>query len=297
MKRPFTRFLHPLHRIARSFVSGREVVQMRGSLLPGVIVLIVLGLLLAAAGCTSGDLKAPASSPEDPNARSPQETLVVGIDGDYTPFSYLDSGGNPTGFDVDSMKWIAGKKGLTIRFQPTAWDGIIPSLQAGKIDLIYSGMTITPERAEQVNFSTPYWEVRQDVVVRNDSAITLDDVMAGNAIIGAQDGCIAAIWVDTNLIMTDKMPEDGLKHYANTPLALEDLMAGRVDAVIYDDHALQTMITGRPVRTLGSIGAQEQFGIAVRKSDPELLATLNDGLFQLKADPYWQELITRYNMQ
>src|SRR5512133_2044303 len=98
MKRPFTRFLNTLHPIARSFVSGREVVQMRGSLLPGVIVLIVLGLLLAAAGCTSGDLKAPASSPEDPNARSPQETLVVGIDGDYTPFSYLDSRGNPTGF-------------------------------------------------------------------------------------------------------------------------------------------------------------------------------------------------------
>ncbi|MFA6332355.1 MAG: transporter substrate-binding domain-containing protein [Methanoregula sp.] len=269
---------------------------MRRPLLLGFIALILLGLLLTTAGC-AGDSKRPASSPADPTAVSSQKILVVGIDGDYTPFSYLDSSGNPTGFDIDSMKWIAEKKGLNVRFQPTAWDGIIPSLQAGKIDLIYSGLTITKERAEQVNFSSPYWEVHQAVVARNDSAITLDDVKTGKAIIGAQDGCSAATWIDTNLITTNKMPQDRLKHYLNTPLALEDLMAGRVDAVMYDDHTLRAMINGRPIRILGTIGTEEQYGIAVRKSDPGLLATLNEGLAELKADPYWQELIVKYKME
>jgi polar amino acid transport system substrate-binding protein len=262
---------------------------MTRNLLTGLLTLAILGLMLAAAGCASVSPQAPAT---------PQKTtIVVGIDGEYTPFSYLDSSGNPTGFDVDAMKWIAKKKGLDVRFQATAWDGIIPALQAGKIDLIYAGMTITPERAEQVNFSTPYWEVNQDVVARNDSKITLDDVKAGKAVLGAQSGCTAAIWIDKNLITTGRMPQDRLKLYTNTPLALDDLVAGRVDAVMYDDHVLRTMIAGKPVRTIGNIETKEEFGVAVRKSNPELLATMNDGLAQLKADPYWQELITKYKMK
>jgi polar amino acid transport system substrate-binding protein len=285
---------------------------MKQSLIVPMIALAVLGLMLAGAGCTSGTSQTSASpavsaQPGQDNHSTPassvapattqKKTLVVGIDGEYTPFSYLDSSGNPTGFDVESMKWIAQKKGFDVKFQPVAWDGIIPALQAGKVDLIYSGMTITPERAEQVNFSSPYWVVNQDVVARNDSKITIDDVKAGKAIIGAQSGCTAAIWVDKNLISTNKMPQDQLKLYANTPLALDDLVAGRIDAVMYDDHILKTMIAGKPVRTIGNIPTKEEYGVAVRKANPELLATMNDGLTQLQADPYWQELITRYKMK
>ncbi|MDD1686192.1 ABC transporter substrate-binding protein [Methanoregula sp.] len=270
---------------------------MRRPSLPGFIALILLGLLLTTAGCISGSPKAPAPYSADPAAVSLQETLVVGIDSDYPPFSYLNSSGSPTGFDVDSMQWIAQKKGLKVKFQPTAWDSIIISLLTGKIDLVYSGMSITPERAGMINFSTPYWEVNQDVVARNDSALTLKDVTSGTAIIGTQSGSTAAVWVDTNLVSTGRMSPDRLVLYNNTPLALDDLAAGRVDAVMYDDYILKTMIGEKPLKTLGTIGTKEGYGIAVRKSDPELLATLNDGLTQLKADPYWQELIIRYKMK
>ena len=257
-----------------------------------ISVLVLAVLLLAAAGCSS-----TPSAPAGQANPATQKTLVVGVDGEYTPFSYMDPSGNVVGFDVDSMRWIAQKKGLDVKFQPVAWDGIIPALQAKKIDLIYAGMTITPERAEQVNFSIPYWEVNQDVVARNDSAVTLDDVKAGKAIVGAQSGCTAATWVDQNLVTTGKMPQGNLKLYANTPLALDDLAAGRVDAVMYDDHVMKTMIEGRPVKVIGNIETKEEFGIAVRKSDPELLATMNEGLTELKADPYWQELIVKYKMK
>jgi polar amino acid transport system substrate-binding protein len=158
-------------------------------------------------------------------------------------------------------------------------------------------MTITPERAEQVNFTAPYWEVNQDVVVRNDSRMTLDDVKAGKAVIGTQSGCTAAIWIDKNLIGTGKMPQANLKLYDNTPLAVDDLVSGRIDAVMYDDLVLKDIIANKTVRKIGNIETKEEFGIAVRKSDPELLATLDDGLVQLKADPRWQELITKYKMK
>ncbi len=210
-----------------------------------------------------------------------QKTYIVGIDGQYQPFSYVDSSGTPTGFDVDAMRWIARKKGMNITFKPTAWDGIIPALQANKIDLIYAGMTITPERAEQVNFSTPYWQVNQDVVTRTGTATTLNDVLAGKAIIGTQSGCTAAMWIEKNLIETGKMPQENLKLYDNTPLAVNDLEAGRVDAVMFDDHVLKEIILGKNLQTVGNVETREEFGIAVRKSDPELLATLNDGLAQL----------------
>ncbi len=264
---------------------------MKRNLITGTIALIALCLLLAAAGCTGSQQASPSA------AGTPEKTYIVGIDGQYQPFSYLDPKGDAQGFDVDAMRWIAAKKGMKITFQATAWDGIIPALQAKKIDLIYAGMTITPERAEQVNFSEPYWEVNQDVVARSDSTLTLDDVKAGKAIIGTQSGCTAAIWIDKNLVGTGKMPQGNLKLYDNTPLAVDDLTSGRIDAVMYDDLVLKDIISGKPLKKIGNIETKEEFGIAVRKSDPELLSTLNDGLVQLKSDPYWQELIIKHKMK
>ncbi|NLD57237.1 MAG: amino acid ABC transporter substrate-binding protein [Methanomicrobiales archaeon] len=250
-------------------------------------------LMLVLSGCTS------TSSPAAPSSAGsqPEKTYIVGIDGQYQPFSFIDASGTAQGFDVDSMRWIADKKGLKVTFQATAWDGIIPALQAKKIDLIYAGMTITPERAEQVNFSNPYWEVNQDVVAREDSTLTLDDVKAGKAILGTQSGCTAAIWIDKNLVSTGKMPQGNLRLYDNTPLAVDDLSTGRVDAVMYDDLVLKDIIAGKALKRIGNIETREEFGVAVRKDDPELLAAMNDGLAQLRADPYWQELITKHKMK
>lgn len=257
-----------------------------------IAVAILLILLLAGAGCFSTSSISP-----QPAAGAPQKTYLVGIDGHYQPFSYIDSSGTATGFDVDAMRWIAQKKGMNVTFLPIAWDDIVPALLADKIDLIYSGMTITTERTEQVNFSTPYWVVNLDVVTRNGTATTFDDVLSGKTIIGTQSGCTAATWIERNLIETGKMPKENLKLYNNTPLAVSDLEVGRIDAVMYDDLVLKEIIRGKVLHVAGNVETKEVYGIAVRKSDPELLATLNDGLAQLKNDPYWQELIVRYKMK
>ncbi|HQA79775.1 MAG TPA: transporter substrate-binding domain-containing protein, partial [Methanoregulaceae archaeon] len=126
---------------------------------------VITAILVLCAGCTQTGTEQP--SPE-------AKVYIVGIDGQYPPFSYVDSSGNATGFDVDSMRWIAEKEGLNVEFQSIAWDGIIPALQAKKIDLIYAGMTITDERKEKVNFSTPYWVVNQDVVAKKGSNVTVE---------------------------------------------------------------------------------------------------------------------------
>ncbi|HQD26193.1 ABC transporter substrate-binding protein [Methanoculleus thermophilus] len=252
-----------------------------------LLVCIVAVLAVAGAGCT-GTTQAGGDELKD--------SYIVGIDGSYAPFSYVDKDGNAQGFDVDSMRWIAEKKGINVTFKAIDWDAIIPSLQAGKIDMVYAGMTITPERLEAVNFSNPYWTVNQDVAVREDSNVTLDDVLAGKAVLGAQRGCTAATWIEKNLIETGKMPAANLKLYVDTPAAVSDLEIGRIDAVMYDDLSLGSYIEGKPLKIIGSVETKEQFGVAIRKEDTALLEFMNEALAELQADPYWEELKEKYNL-
>jgi polar amino acid transport system substrate-binding protein len=244
-------------------------------------------LLVAFAGCTGGS---------EPAGEVETQTYVVGIDAEYPPYSYLDSEGNAIGFDVESMKWIAEDQGFEVTFQPTAWDGIIPALQAGKIDLIYSGMTITPERAEIVAFSDPYYQVNQAVAVYQDSGVTMDDLNAGTLVVGCQRGTTGGIWVEKNLVATGTMAEDNLVYYDSFPLVVTDLANKRIDAAVYDRPPMEKAIAEKPLEIIGEIDTGEVYGVAVRKEDTELLGMINEGLANLQADPYWEELKVKYEM-
>ena len=90
-----------------------------------------------------------------------KKTYVNGIDLNFPPYGYVDKTGQPAGFDVESMDWIAKKFDFNVKHQPMDWSGIIPALTSGKIDLIASGMSITPEREKVVNFSIPYKTIKQ----------------------------------------------------------------------------------------------------------------------------------------
>lgn len=129
-----------------------------------------------------------------------------------------------------------------------------------------------------MNFSDPYWTVVQDVAVREDSDVTMEDILAGKVILGAQRGCTGALWIEDSLVDEGLMPAANLKLYKDTPLAIEDLKAGRVDAVMYDDVSLKDIIKGLPVKIIGSVETQEQesFGVAIRKEDTALLEFMNE---------------------
>jgi polar amino acid transport system substrate-binding protein len=111
--------------------------------------------------------------------------------------------------------------------------------------------------------------------------------------------CTAAIWIEENLIETGKMPKDNLKYYPDTPAAVSDLEIGRIDAVMYDDVSLQDIIRDKPLKTIGSVETQEQeqFGVAIRKEDTALLELMNEGIAELQADPYWEELKEKHNLK
>ena len=248
----------------------------------GVSLLVIFAVLMA--GCVTTD----------------DNVYIVGIDAEYPPYSYIGEDGNPTGFDVESIQWIAEQKGFEVEIQPTAWDGIVPALQAGKIDLIYSGMSITPARTEKVAFSIPYWNVDLAVAVQAGSDVTMDQFNAGDVTIGVQRGCSSNDWLELHFGTEayNQMVKDGeIKLFDSFPMSMVALGNGQVEAVIFDDAGIDEYIVGNDdLVKLGTTDTGEQFAIAVRKDDTELLATLNAGLEELMASDKWTELKEKYEL-
>jgi polar amino acid transport system substrate-binding protein len=219
--------------------------------------------------------------------------LINGIDANFPPFAYVDKAGTPGGFDIDAVNWIAKKMGFTVKHQPMDWDGIIPNLVAKKIDFIASGMSITAERQKMVNFTIPYWTIKQVFVAKKDAGLTVDQVLKGKKILGVQRGTSEAEWLKDNAVKNKWNFE--LKYYDSAPLAVEDVLNGRIAAAAMDDAPAMDAAAKKPVKLLGTFGMHdEKFGYAIRKADTELLDTLNKGLKMLMADPYWDELVKKY---
>lgn len=234
------------------------------------------------------------TTPETDN----KKTYVVGIDAEYEPFSYLGDKGQFTGFDVESIKWIAAQKGFNVEIKGVAWDGIIPALQTEKIDMVYSGMSITPARLEKVNFTIPYWQVNQGVAVKNGSTATIEQFKNGEIIIGVQRSCSADQWMQDffGAEKYNQMVKDGkINLYDSFPMSMVALEQGRVESVIFDDVNIESYIQSKPqLVLLGVITTDEYYGVAVRKDDNDLRELMNEGLTELMASKKWNELIAEF---
>lgn len=222
-----------------------------------------------------------------------KKAYVNGIDANYPPFAYIDANGKPAGFDVDSLNWIAEKMGFTIEHKAMEWSTIVQSVVSKKIDMVYSGMSITEERAKQVNFSDPYWKVAQVVISKKGAGLTVDKVFKGGMKLGVQSGTSEAD------ALQNQVGKDGnnyeLKYYDSAPLAIMDILNGRVPAAAMDIAPAEDAIKhGKDLEIVGEFGEPEFFGVAVRKEDKELLDTINKGLKMLMADPYWEELRAKH---
>ncbi|QYZ79746.1 amino acid ABC transporter substrate-binding protein [Methanofollis formosanus] len=262
--------------------------------LGGGLLVLILAFAVCFAGCTGSE--APADQGQDAGGSDNVPTYIVGVDSAYPPYAYMEKDGTITGLDVESIQWIAEKKGFKVEIKGMDWDGIIPALQQGKIDMVYSGMTITPERLEKVNFSVPYLTINQSFAVHDDSGLTMDDIMAGKAVIGAQRGTTGAYWVEQNLIEKGIIPKENLKYFDSFPIAVTALNNRQVDATIYDKPPHMNSIQGLPLHIVGEIYTGENYGVAIRKEDNKLLATVNEGLGELMASPTWEELLKKYEM-
>jgi polar amino acid transport system substrate-binding protein len=223
-----------------------------------------------------------------------EKVYINGIDANFPPYAFVDKSGNPDGFDVKALDWIAKEMKFKVKHQPMDWDGIIPSLKAKKIDIVASGMSITDERKKQVNFTIAYEKIKQVLVGKKDANLTPEKAMADGNKIGVQRGTTEAKWIEENLIKKGGKKFE-LVQYDSAPLAIEDVVNGRIIAAAMDDAPALDAAKKKPIKILGGFGMKdEEYGYAIRKEDTEFLKKVNEGLKKLMKSPYWAELKKNY---
>jgi len=247
--------------------------------------LIAANLLasLALAGCGKQE---PVATPTTPPAA---RVYVVGTDAAYMPFESQNDKGEIVGFDVDVVKAIASKAGIEVKFVNTPWEGIFNALGQGDRDLLVSAITITDERRQTMDFSKPYFDAKQLIAVRTDASVTrFEDIKAMK--VGVQNGTTG----DEVVGKLQGKSSGNIKRFESTPLALKELEAGGVEAVVADNGVVVHYLANNTAGGFKTVGDAsfpvEHYGIAVKKGNAELLARIDKGLDDIKADGSYDKI-------
>lgn len=218
---------------------------------------------------------------------------VVGTGATYRPFEYETPNKELVGFDVDLMKEIAKAGGFTVKFINTPWDGIFAALNNGDRDIIMSGITITEKRKQVVDFARPYFLAHQLILTNKNLKISALKDLEGKtiAVVNASAGDIAA-----SKAFGKSSPN--IKRFDNTPLALEELNNGGVDAMIGDVGVLQFYVRQNPDKAFNQCrdpGFEEQyFGIGIAKGNKEVLDAVNKGLDAVIANGEYDKVYQKW---
>ena len=225
----------------------------------------------------------------------PSEPFYInGFDAQFRPFSFINRSGKPDGLDIKALDWIAKEMGFNVKHQPMNWNGIILRLNERKIDIIASGMTITDERKKEVAFTIPNWKLKQVLVAKKDTKLITETALADGNKIGVRRGTSEAKWIEENLIKKDGKKIE-LAYYNTFPLAVEDLLNGKIVAVAMNDIPANYYVKNKPVKILDDFGMPDtEFAYAIRKEDTEFFSKVNEGLIRLMKSQYWNELVKTY---
>lgn len=209
--------------------------------------------------------------------------FVLGLDDSFPPMGFRDEDGEIVGFDIDLAREVTDRMGVDLRLQPIDWDSKTLDLNSRDIDVIWNGLTITPERQEQITFSKPYIANRQIVIVQAGSEIdTLAD-LAGTTV-GLQLGSSAQDAVESEPEVRESFEE--MSRYQDNVQALLDLEVGRIDAVVVDEILGRYYISQRPdsFDVASEYFTEEQYGIGFRKGEEAFAARVDEILDEMVAD-------------
>lgn len=258
---------------------------------------LTAGLLLAACGKKAEEAAPPAApaAASEPAAAAPapKKTYTVGTDAAYAPFESQNEKGEIVGFDIEVLTAVAAKAGFEVKFVNTPWEGIFNTLAQGDRDMLISAITITDERKQTVDFAGPYFDAYQLMAVKENSKVAkFADLKKLK--VGVQTGTTGDEVV-TKLIGKSST---NVKRFESTPLALKELEAGGVDAVVADNGVVVNYVTNNPGSKFKTVSdtafTPEQYGIAVKKGNTELMEALNKGIAAIKADGSYDTIYTKY---
>ncbi|HEY1393288.1 MAG TPA: basic amino acid ABC transporter substrate-binding protein [Methylibium sp.] len=265
----------------------RQFLKMSGLLLAG---LVLAACSKQGGGESGGAASAPTAAAP---AAAPNKVYVVGTDAAYAPFESQNEKGEIVGFDIDVVNAVAKKAGIEVKFVNTPWEGIFNNLQQGDRDLLVSAITITDERKQTVDFSEPYFDAQQLIAVKQGSKVAkFADLKPLK--VGVQNGTTGDEVVSKLLGKTNT----NIKRFESTPLALKELEAGGVDAVVADNGVVVNYVANNAAAGFKTVSdpsfAQEHYGIAVRQGDAELKGKIDKALAAIKADGSYAQIYAKY---
>ena len=213
--------------------------------------------------------------------------LIMATNAAFPPYEYKD-GETFKGIDVEIAEAIAAELGLKLEIRDMEFDSIITSVSNSETDMGMAGMTVTDERKKQIDFSRSYATGVQVIIVNEDSAIQSDKDLADKKI-GVQLGTTGDIYA------TDDFGANNVTQYGKGADAIIALKGGDVDAVIIDNEPAKAFVEANPgLKILDTEYAVEDYAIAVKKGNTELLDKINDALVKLKENGKIDEIIAKY---
>lgn len=267
---------------------------MKMKKLAAVALAVVMSVSMLA-GCGSSNDKKSAESSTSANGTATVKTakdgvLTMATNATFPPYESYE-GNDIVGIDADIAKAIADKLGLKLEIQDMEFNSIITAVQSGKADLGLAGMTVTDERKESVDFSDPYYEAVQYVILPEGSEIATADDLVGKTIgvqLGTTGDFIASDIADTTVSQYNKAVD-----------AVNDLINGKVDCVIIDKNPALVFESKFEGQVTAVDGAQfgfeaEEYAIAMPKGDSALVEQVNAALAEIKADGTFDQLVATY---
>lgn len=214
--------------------------------------------------------------------------LIMSTNAEFPPYEYHD-GGEIVGIDVEVARALAEKMGMTLEVEDIAFDSIIPQVQSGKADIGVAGMTVNEDRLKNVDFTNPYTTASQVIIVKEDSEIAGPDDLAGK-FIGVQLGT-------TGDIYASDYEEEGstIERYSKGFEAVQAMMQDKIDAVVIDQEPAKVFVSqNEGIKILDEALTEEEYAIAVKKGNTELLDKLNTALAELKEAGEIQKILDKY---
>lgn len=238
-------------------------------------------------GCASGKTDLQTNAPVEEKT-----TYIMGLDDTFAPMGFRDEKGELVGFDIDIANEVAKRLDFTMEFQPIDWSMKETELNAGNIDVIWNGYTITDARKEKVNFSTPYLNNRQIIVTLDASPInTKADLTGLSVAVQKESSAYEAVIADAEF--TAALKDSEPIQFDTNNEAFMDLEAGRTDAIVVDEVLARYYMKLRGqenYKVLEDNFGEEEYAVGIRKSDALLLEKINAAFEEMQADGTYTQI-------
>lgn len=249
-----------------------------------VLSLLVLCLLFSLTGCGKSE------------STTGNKKLLIGTNAEFPPFEYINNDGVEDGFDIALIKAIGKEMGYDVEIKNMEFKSLIASISTGGLDGAIAGMTVTDERKQSVDFSDAYYTATQYIIVAKDSKITKLADLNGKSI-AVQEGTTGDFLStpgEDNEVITDE--STNVKRFKKGTDAVLELKNNSVDAVVIDANPAQEFVKANKdtLKCLVEDTSTEEYAIAVKKGNTELLKDLNEGMARVKKNGTFDKLVETY---